>query len=94
MSDIVREPVLGGLELWVKDRIAVLMPAVKAHYSARLTAAIERRARANLVGRSECGAEAADGSALAPRLVGMRMVHEDDCDASDEALMPSLRAER
>ena len=82
----------GGVELWAKDRIVALMPAIEPDMPAGLAAAIERRAMASLSGRCECGGVVETGQPIAPRMGHVALVHENDCPASDAYVGPMLQA--
>jgi hypothetical protein len=72
--------VLGGYEMWVKGGVMFGLPIIAEDYPADLKTALDRRRRATLAGRCECGA------VLGVRRAGTVMHHQDGCIASDDSL--------
>jgi len=79
------EPVLvgtdGGQDYYKVGTTLFLIPVLLDDYPPAIKAAIDRRRRASLTGRCDCGAERRVGRKN--RLV---IEHETDCDATDERL--------
>jgi hypothetical protein len=79
------EPVLigtiGGQDYYKVGTALFLVPVLLDDYPPAIKTAIDRRRRASLTGRCDCGAE---------RRVGRKnrivLEHETDCDATDERL--------
>jgi len=71
---------LGGTELWMVGKILAGIPVLRDDYPADVKDAVDRRRRATLSGRCDCGARR--------QLVGHGLVfaHEPGCVAGDEQL--------
>lgn len=71
----------GGQECWMVGTVMHVVPVLRDDYPADLKAAVDRRRRASLTGRCDCGAT---WQVLRRGHVDMR--HEDGCTATDEVL--------
>ncbi len=72
---------IGGQDQYMVGPVLVSVPVLRDDYPDDLKDAIERRRRAGLTGRCDCGA-----TRQLTRKGRMEMCHEDDCIATDERL--------
>jgi hypothetical protein len=70
-----------GQEVWVRGRMMLVIPALVDDYPDPIKDAIDRRRRASLTGRCDCGAHWE-----ITRRGNLGMEHEPGCDAADDAL--------
>jgi hypothetical protein len=70
-----------GQEVWLRSRMMLVIPALADDYPDPIKDAIDRRRRASLTGRCDCGA-----LWNITRRGHLDMEHEPDCGASDAAL--------
>lgn len=70
-----------GQEVWMRGRVMLVIPALIDDYPDPIKDAVDRRRRASLSGRCDCGA-----AWSLTRRGHLDMEHEPECPASDEAL--------
>lgn len=69
-----------GGEVWVRDRVMFVLPSIPDGASEDLKNALERRRRATLTGRCDCGA------VVTVTAAGINVAHKSGCPASDEVI--------
>jgi hypothetical protein len=72
---------VAGQECWVVGKVMHIVPILKDDYPIELKAAIDRRRRAAMTGRCDCGARWE-----VRRRGHVDMAHEDGCPAADAVL--------
>jgi hypothetical protein len=70
-----------GCEVWMRGRMMLVLPPLVDDYPDPIKDAVDRRRRASLSGRCDCGA-----TWDLSRRGHLEMTHEDGCDAADDAL--------
>lgn len=72
---------IGGQDQFMIGPVLISVPVLRDDYPPDLKNAIDRRRRAGLTGRCDCGAVR-----HLTRKGGLELQHEDDCPATDERL--------
>lgn len=72
---------IGGQDQYMVGTVLVSVPVLRDDYPDDLKDAIDRRRRAGLTGRCDCGAER-----HVTRKGGLQIDHEYDCTATDDSL--------
>ncbi len=83
----------GGGELWKRGEVAFVVAGVPATAPPAIRAALDRRRRATLTGRCECGGRLHLRRMMAAATNHQAVVHEADCPAGDHNLAALIEAE-
>jgi hypothetical protein len=82
-----RSPDLGGLTIWSRDGVAVLMPTLDPRWiGTAVETAYLMRVEANLTGQCPSCLAISDVQPTAPRRATGTLEHEADCPAGDDGL--------
>jgi hypothetical protein len=78
---------IGDIEIWEQGNVVQVLPALSDHLHPLVKNALDRRRRASLEGRCDCGAKRQlEGPLVRGAVVRAVMEHENHCDASSPRL--------
>jgi hypothetical protein len=85
---------LGPDEIWARGRVLFVVPGTPEGAPPLIREGTTRRRLAALHGECPCGGSSSHPRAVLDAIHRLTFLHEADCPASDDVLVPALRAWR